>query len=230
MSTTSDPASIITCPKEYQTSEWGQQISNSDVWEGPMADLIAKQNDIRSSYTTTQLSATKGGHGRLVATLTINSDGYTPSVSQIEGATIEVEWMELRKPTEAHPRYNSLTGEIKTKIRSGAISGVGYDKIGITVSGENAQKAVELYGLLAGGTTEYSTGVPVVRRTTKNAFDLTVGWAWYKDNPPINVPMGGSGGSWDWMKTTDRRVRVGIDVQRIEEWTGAVEWSSALYT
>ena len=45
----------------------------------------------------------------------------------------------------------------------------------------------------------------------------------------VNTGGGGSGGSWDWMKTVDRRTRVGADIQMIEEWMGSADWDSTLY-
>ena len=58
---------LITCPKEYSSSQWGAVTTVSDVWEGTMAELLAHRDSIMGAYTTTQISPTKGGHGRLVA-------------------------------------------------------------------------------------------------------------------------------------------------------------------
>ena len=227
MPTTSIPDSIVVCPKQYQTSEWGQQISNSDVWEGPMADLLALQADIKASYTTTQLTPTKGGHGRLVATLTTSDDPSKPPGPPTGDITIEVEWVELRLPVETNVAFNSVTPEQKANIRSVATSGKPWSDVDPIAGDATVHR--KLYDILAKGTTEWSTGVPVVRQTTKNASGLAMGYAWYRDNPPVIVPRGGSGGSWQWMKTVDRRVRVGTDIQKVEEWTGSVDWDNTIY-
>ena len=108
MATTSLSPNIIVCPKEYQTGEWGQTLSNSDVWEGPMAELLLLQQDIKGSYTTTQLTPTKGGHGKLTATITTTPNSSEPGAPKGD-ITIEVEWVELRLPIESNPAFAEVT-------------------------------------------------------------------------------------------------------------------------
>ena len=226
MATTSLSPNVIVCPKEYQTGDWGQTLSNSDVWEGPMDELRALQADIKSSYTTTQLTPTKGGHGKLTATLTTSPNSGPPEAPKGD-ITIEVEWPELRQPVETNPAFNDFSAESKALIRKYAADGKKFSEI--PMSFIDPTLAEKLFKLIASGTTEWSTGVPVVRRTTKNASSLAKGATWYRDTPPVSVPRGGSGGSWDWMKTVDRRTRVGADIQMIEEWMGSADWDSTLY-
>lgn len=216
---------MIVCPKEYQTSDWGNQSSVSDVWEGPMDELVAYQEEIKADYTTTQITPTKGGHGRLVATITAG-DGGPPAPPEGD-LTIEVEWVELRLPVETNPAFSALSKPSKSLIRNYAAEGKLFSEI--PMSFIDSELAEKLFNLIAGGTTEYSTGVPVVRQTTKNASAISHGWAWYRDTPPVSIPRGGSGETWEWLKTTDRRVKVGNDITQIEEWTGSVEWDADLY-
>ncbi|MEI6491595.1 MAG: hypothetical protein WCO94_03520 [Verrucomicrobiota bacterium] len=224
MATTSLSPNIIVCPKEYQTGEWGQTLSNSDVWEGPMAELLLLQQDIKGSYTTTQLTPTKGGHGKLTATITTTPNSSEPGAPKGD-ITIEVEWVELRLPIESNPAFAEVTPQYIAWAKMWAKDPSTYTGPSL---GEGTPVS-KLATLLSTGPTEFSTGVPVVRRTTKNASNLAKGFAWYRDTPPVDVPRGGSGGSWEWMKTVDRRTRVGTDIQMIEEWTGSLKWDSTLY-
>jgi hypothetical protein len=208
-------ANMVVGPKEYQSSDWGKTLSISDVWEGPMADLIAHRDSIKTSYTRTSITPTKGDHGKLVATLETNSDGGSPTAPAGD-TNIEVEWMELRLPVETHEHFDSLTAEQKAQVRKAAETGSPLSPMGAV--------ADELYDLIAGGTSSYSTGVPVVRKTTKNASNIAKGSAWFRDTPPVTIP-----GGWVFLKTADRRIRVGADIQKVEEWTGGKAVSDILY-
>ncbi|MFZ4774637.1 MAG: hypothetical protein ACOYM3_04695 [Terrimicrobiaceae bacterium] len=217
---------MVVCPKEYQTAEWGSQVGFSDVWEGPMSELIAYRDTIKSAYTTTQIAPTKGGHGRLVAT--ISTVPGTGAVSAPTGdIMIEVEWVELRLPVQSNPAFDELTELGKRNILNAATASPPVEFSALGLSG--FESAEPLYKLILKGTTEWSTGVPVIRRTTKNASGISRGSAWYRDTPPVSVPRGGSGGTWEWMKTVDRRTKIGADIVQIEEWTGSETWDAILY-
>ena len=216
--------SLITCPKEYGSAQWGAVTSISDVWEGPMSELLAHRDSIKSSYTTTQITPTKGGHGRLVASITIESpDGSTSGPTGDD--SIEVEWVELRLPVEKNHFFFNLTSETKAIIRKLATAGTKMDELATNITdGSDWAVVMALYELIAGGTSDYSTGVPVVRRTTRGAGSLAKGSAWYRDSPPVSIP-----GDWQFLKTCDRRTKVGGTIHRIEEWTGSALWDTDLY-
>ena len=214
---------LITCPKEYSSSQWGAVTTVSDVWEGTMAELLAHRDSIMGAYTTTQISPTKGGHGRLVASITNESPGGgSPGPTGDE--TIEVEWVELRLPVEKNSFFHDLTNETKGVIRKLATAGAKADELSVITDGSDWAIVFALYELIAGGTSDYSTGVPVVRRTTRGAGSLTKGSAWYRETPPATIP-----GDWEFLKTCDRRTKVGGTVHRIEEWTGSAQWDTDLY-
>jgi len=219
MATTSTSPNVIVCPKEYQTSDWGQILSNSDVWEGPLNELLTLQHDIQKSYTTTQLVPTKGGHGKLTATISTSPGNALPGPPQGD-ISIEVDWVELRLPVEKNPAFVHLSAN---EIANAKIWAENPDKYKGPSFGTGTLVSY-LATLLSIGTKDYVTGVPVVRRTTKNASGLGKGSAWYRDTPPVAIP-----GNWQWMKTVDRRTRVGADIQKIEEWTASIIWDSVLY-
>ena len=95
------------------------------------------------------------------------------------------------------------------------------------------QKAIQGSGLTklrssvtsSDGTTEWSTGVPVVRRTTtKRTGKEDKGKAWFRDTPPVDVE-----GDWEFLKTVNETRRDGKSYTQTEEWTGAKEWDHDLY-
>ena len=124
--------------------------------------------------------------------------------------------MELRKPVGENPYFTDVTDADRATVRKA------LDEP--TTAPVFTGATLKLYLLGLKGATEYSTGVPVVRRTTRNAGALARGTAWVRAAPPVTIP-----GSWEWLKTADRRNKVGADVQRYEEWTGAKEWDDDLY-
>jgi hypothetical protein len=181
-----------------------------------MDDLISYRDEIKTSYSRTSIVPTKGGHGKLTATLDVSADDPENTSGAV---TIEVEWLELRKELQTNPAFKDLTAEECANAKKWADDPAAY-----TGPSFGTGTALSKYAaLLAKGVTSWSTGVPVVRRTTRNAGGLTNGTAWVRDTPPV-APTG-----WEWMKTADRRVRVGGDIQKIEEWTGAKEWDDTLY-
>lgn len=208
---------LIQGPKEYQSSNWGKTLSVSDVWEGPYDELISQRDTIKESYTTTHITPTKGGHGRLVASLTNDPETGEPAAPAGD-LTIEVEWVELRLPVESNPAFDAISALDKAKIRKAAQNADADSTVPAY-----AGAAQKLYDLIYKGTTEYSTGVPVIRKTTKNASNIARGTAWIRDEPPVTIT------GWEWLKTSDRRSKVGNDITQIEEWTGAIEWDADLY-
>lgn len=208
---------LIQGPKEYQSSNWGKTLSVSDVWEGPYDELITHRDSIKGSYTSTLITPTKGGHGRLVATITNDPDSGPPAPPAGD-LTIEVEWVELRLPVESNSAFDSISAQDKAKIRKAAQNAEADSSVP-AYSG----LAQKLYDLIYKGTTEFSTGVPVIRKTQKNRSNITRGSAWSRDTPPVSIT------GWQWLKTADRRTRVGNDIQQIEEWTGAKTWDADLY-
>ena len=219
--------SLVVCPKEYRTDNNGHTSSVSDVWEGPMEELQTLQRSIARTYRSTNITPTKGGHGKLVASRQVGSDqpgdgtGEAPSSKDAAADSIEVEWMEGRAPVETHWNFAKLTpSEIKTVKKSAEIQA---EASGI-FAGDNGEMMAKLYSLIVKGTTEYSYGFPVVRYTSRGCTGLANGKAWFRDEPPVVVP-----GKWQWLKTADRRTRVGDDVHRIEDWTGFVLLDETLY-
>jgi hypothetical protein len=199
------------------SSSDGATVTITETWTGDYATLKTKQLSLIMEVKGTTLTPTEAAQGELKITteipLTSENGKRPPSVQ-----TVEVLWVELRKPVQEHPAFAEMTADEKKEvIRQAADEAV-------TIS-EVSTSGIDLYELLAAGTTEYAVGVPVVRRTTTNVQgNIGSGNAWVRGNPPVEVS-----GSWEWMKTADERRQVGRRFDKVEEWTGANEWNEILY-
>lgn len=201
--------------RDVRTTNDGVQ-TKVETWTGPYALLETKQNAIGFSAKSTNLTP-DGPNGTLTITYEIPApEDYQFTGSQI---SIEVVWQELRKPVETAKYFADLTGKQVAAIKKLIDEGGEEPSEGYTAA------EIKLYNLLAKGTTEYNTGVPVVRRTTtRKSGNQGGGGAWMRDNPPVDVP-----GSWEWLKTADERRKDGRSFTLVEEWTAAEEWDKDLY-
>jgi hypothetical protein len=200
--------------RSVRTSQEGNTFTETQTFTGPYADLVAKQN-ANLGAKGTNLEPTEANHGKL--TLTFESQTSDYHFDGRRETFTEVLWQELRKPVETNPCFKDMSEADIVAVKKAIENG---DPI--PTEGELVAK---LYNKLARGTTEWSTGVPVVRRTTTRVRgDLTGGKAWFRDDPPISVE-----GDWVWMKTVDERRRDGKSFTKVEEWQGAEEIDEDLY-
>ena len=200
------------------TSKSGQTITvtTTETWVGPHAMLARKQAAVWKFCVSTSLVPSAADSGTL--TLVRETKYEIPAEeAALPEPVIEVIWQELRLPVMQHPAFKDIPADRKKKIREKAE----------TEGAEPPTDAAELklYNLLASGTTEYATGVPVVRKTTaKRKGDVGGGEAWVRGTPPTEV-----GGTWEWMKSSDERRFDGTTFSQVEEWLGAKEWDDVLY-
>ena len=206
-------SSAIAKIRDTRTVNDGAQ-TKVETWQGPYNLLEAKQNAIGFKAKSTNL-APDGPNGILTITYEVPApENYEFTGSQ---TSIEVIWQELRRPIETHPMFAGLSAaeikDAKTKADAG-------DAEAPTTALVN-----KLYEYLVKGTTEYSLGVPLVRRTkTRKGGTQGGGKAWIRDTPPVNVP-----GDWEFLKTADERRKDGKTFTLVEEWTGAEKWDRDLY-
>ena len=195
------------------SSQDGTTVTTTETYTGPYAALASMQAGAIANAKSTSLVPTEAGEGRLE----ISYEG-SPSESSTDSnsVSIEVVWQELRKPIETHKMFRALAADRVAAVRKMAEDGL----IGPS-SGGAEQK---LYEYLVRGVTEWVTGVPVVRRTTKKRTgSLKAGSAWHRGSPPVSI------GGFQFMKTADERHKEKGSYTQIEEWTGAEDWDSQLY-
>lgn len=197
------------------TSSDGMTLSETETWTGDYAQLKIKRDAVFLTAKGTSLVPTEAGQGELKITRETTLSGGTRPPSVV---TIEVIWVELRKPVQEHPAFAEMTADEKKQVIKQA-------EDPDTNIAEVSASGIDLYKLLAAGTTEYAVGVPVVRRTTTNVLgNVGAGNAWIRITPPVEVA-----GAWEWMKTSDERREVGRRFDQVEEWTGATKWEPILY-
>lgn len=185
-----------------------------ETWNGPYKLLEAKQNEIGFKAKSTNL-APDGPNGVLTITFEIPA----PEDFQFTGSqtSTEVVWQELRKPIEQHSMFKEMSKEDIALVKKAVENGDPIPSEGELIA--------KLYEKLVRGTTEYVTGVPVVRRTkTRQSGNQGGGNAWFRQSPPVSVA-----GDWEWLKTADERRKDGRTFTQIEEWTAAKEWDKDLY-
>jgi hypothetical protein len=200
--------------RNSSTTSDGTILSETETWTGDYAQLVIKRNAVFLTAKGTSLVPTEAGQGELKITreTTLTGGARPPSV-----VTIEVIWQELRLPITEFPAFAAMEISVIKGIVAAAEDPDGF--------APEEPTELALYNLLSKGTTEYATGVPVVRRTTTNiAGNVGSGNAWYRENPPVEVE-----GEWEFLKTADDRREVGRRFDKVEEWTGAKVWDPTLY-
>jgi hypothetical protein len=203
--------------RDSVSSSDGTSVTTTETWIGDYSDLRTKQNSLILQVKGTSLTPTEADQGELTITREVTIPAYEGNPSPESVVTIEVLWVELRKPVLEHPAFQFEISVIKS------IQAEAEAEDGGTPPAEPNE--LKLYELLAKGVNEYAVGVPVVRRTTTNVRgNIGSGNAWIRDTPPVSVT-----GEWEWLKTADERRQVGRRFDQVEEWTAANTWDEILY-
>lgn len=204
--------------RSIKTDQESFSVTTTETWEGPFTELQTQQNASSAGALSTSLSTTDGANGVLEIVRKVSLPAGNRSLPSSNQVVIEVEWVELRKKLESHPRYKDIP-EAQMRMISKHIQNPDPD-VSPALTNSSAQ---ELYTKLLRGQTEYSIAVPVVRKTSYRPTSLSAGDAWKRGTPPVTI------GSWQWLKTADRITKSGDDFTRVEEWTGAEEWDKDIY-
>jgi hypothetical protein len=202
--------------KDTRSSNDGTTVTTIETWTGPYDQLKTKQDSVLLKVKATQLAPTTAGHG--ILTITREVDLSSSATSAVPGTeVIEVIWQELRRPIETNPYYKDLTKQEILDVKKAVENGEPVPSEGAAV--------LHLWEALCEGNTEWSTGVPVVRRTTTSRTGKEAkGGAWFRDDPPEDVE-----GEWEFLKTANETRKEGRSYTQVEEWTGAEKWDENLY-
>jgi hypothetical protein len=142
-----------------------------------------------------------------------------------EISTIELEWMELQKKIETHPRYAQAVGISSAGPKELTDEDVQAIDLWKNSSGADRAKnfnalsvnAKDLASKILRGVESYVVFYPVVRRTTPIGKAPSSASPGKIENPPPEIRISG----YQFLKTADRFIRKGTHWSEVEEWTGA---------
>jgi hypothetical protein len=172
-----------------------------------------------------------GTSGPATMTVVLVSETWSGATTPDLDLTEEVEWSQLEKPIEQHPRYQSgggaeLDSDDLDAIEEWRNATTAEDRS--TLYGALTTNAKELADKIRRGQSSYIVPAPVVRKTTKS-FETPSSSA--QGIRTTSAPVTGAPSGYVWLGTADRAVRQGGrgKWERVQEWTGADEWDSDLY-
>ena len=147
----------------------------------------------------------------------------------------EVDWQQIQKPLESHPKYASggalaLSATDWAQIAAWdqepdpALRGAYHWISTSNTLSSNAQNFAlkKLQGVNA-----YIVAAPIARATSNLWLALTVGAC--LGTFSSSAPFAGCPAGYQWLKVTDRARRDSSYWERTEEWMGADKWDSDLY-
>jgi hypothetical protein len=171
----------------------------------------------------------KGTTGRMTIVLT-NAPIQSPDQTE---AVLEIEWVEVNKKLETHPRYQTdgekplddndldIIEEWKNASTAQERSAV-YARIAAEGGYPEAKDFVDK---LKRGEDSYNIGAPVVRLTTNHFTKPKTSKCYFREQPPGDAAVPG----YKYLKTADRVFRHDRAWQRVQEWTGAESIDEDLY-
>lgn len=206
------------------------------VKTGTLTNLYAELPNIAAVYEDGRpimdayVEPTEAGLGNLVVVTESRNSNYI----------YEVEWQQIQKPIELHPRYNGSTytlasidwAHINAALAGQATTGDPTSTSGATMSVDvtaaTSAGRNDAFIKMAVGQTNYLVFVPIARRIRIDFQILTVGKN--LGTYSTSAPFSGAPSGYEWLKVTDRARKEGAYWERVEEWMGADSWDSDLYS
>lgn len=217
-----------TSPK-YEHTQDGKRWTK--IYTGPYTVLIGNAPQRLQAFQgvpglvdTVLVERTPGANGQLTVTLKPNPLPDQDS-KDADKPTLEVEWMELQKRIETHPRYAAAGAKELTSDDLQAIDLWKNSTAGDRASkyGSLSDNAKDLVAKILKGQDSYVVFYPLIRRTTPRSSAPSGTNAGKISNPPIDVA------GFHFLKTADRYIRRGTSWSQVEEWTGAESIDTDLY-
>ncbi len=220
----------------------GKESTCVRVFEGPYATLLAKRAEtgqlvagMPNGYQVDRVRVKRQRSGKGIMTVTLSAKDASGSVdNEVVLPQYEVDWSEVQKPAEQHPRYASGAKALSDTDRADIAAwddekdaslrkdwkykdAAGTDKTLSANAQDLAKKKLR-------GETSYTVWIPVCKRTYAMRQNAASTGAGFIQNPPSGfgaLPTN-HGAAYKWFKTADRSVRSGTHGkwQRVEEWTG----------
>ncbi|MGC3991671.1 MAG: hypothetical protein QM796_18670 [Chthoniobacteraceae bacterium] len=224
---------------KYKPAKWSigvDRVTCTLPVEGPYSSMLANRpaigqvvsglSDFGVRVTRIEIDQLEESPaGKMTITL---EAAVTPDPSYaliVEPPRYEVEFGELQKKIEYHPKCGTLTN---TGVSKG-----GWESWSQLVSADyqpssaaNAWSFETYLAMKKAGVDTYAIGAPIVRRTIRYfANPGGIGQNCYKrQQPPVDVeaPTG-----YQWLIGTDRLSRSGSKMERVQEWIGYDERQDA---
>lgn len=200
-----------------------------------------RQDGLKDSCYAAQPAVGSTFNGFIVQDSTVEPTGDGNAILTVicdnrnGNAVLDVDWQQIQKPLELHPRYNGGTftmDALDWQHVHAALAGQDqvynhttqdYDDTDVTSGGR-----ADAFAKMRGGNTSYMVFAPVARSTVINYLILTVGnlLGTLSSSPPFS----GAPSGYQWLKVTDRGHKDGGYWERVEEWLGADSWDAQLYS
>ncbi|BET67212.1 hypothetical protein ASA1KI_21300 [Opitutales bacterium ASA1] len=239
-------------PRSPRREKSAQGLRVVRTFNGPFTSLVASEPTVGQemegyegvpvlTVQTEPLDAGPSGPGRMVIVAGNDEAGGGGGVigSEDIAPTYEVEWTQLEKPLEQHPRYvsggaNALTDadlvdldlwkQETTRALRIAFKYTSADGTEVTLS-SNAQ---HLAAKVLRGQTSYFVPAPVARETTRSYTKPSTSTMGKRVSPPLGI---GAPSGYEYVNSADRAIRQGRSGtwERVREWLGAEEWDHDIY-
>jgi hypothetical protein len=170
------------------------------------------------------LKRAPGGRG----ILTVTYGPYSFAGLDAPGGLQEIEWVEVQKKLEQHPRYQ-IGGPA-------ALTASDLDKIEDWRTTTSATERASKFSALSFNAQDFAAKVnrgqdswviyaPVARQTLRSQSEPTAGGCGVIQSPPPLIAITG----YQYLKTADRVSGQGTHWEQTREWTGADSWDSEIY-
>ncbi len=220
---------------EFENTQDGPRYTRH--FSGPYASVMSSLPDRRAAMSgtpsgflvdTVKVDKAPGRRGTMTVTLTPNPIEDAFQSGEPVGL-LEIEWIEIQKRLELHPRYQ--TGG-DSELSSSDLDAIEEWKNQNTASDravkyakltDNAQEFVDK---LQRGQDSFIVYAPVARQTTRTKDQPDSTNCGFISAPPDPIAIDG----YTYLKTADRINRRGDFFEHILEWTGGTDVDTDIYS
>jgi len=208
------------------------ESSITRVFMGRFRDLLKSRpkvgsamSGLDSKYHVADVDIVPAGGGKGTMTIRLDAGPADKDETQVSDPVYEIEWQEIEKPIEKHPRYKDVPEHYMAMVQAYFATSDPAERAGIEAA-INSVRARELITKRLRGTESYVIYIPVARKTTDRTTHLLTNACGAVGDPGFSVPTG-----YSWMKSASRCSRTGRlgKWKHSEEWTGLKDLDADLY-
>ncbi|MFZ4394152.1 MAG: hypothetical protein ACOYOU_00840 [Kiritimatiellia bacterium] len=182
---------------------------------------------INPSFTISSIEVENGGGGK--GTMTVLLEGPpSPSEQTTSQPTYEIEWTEVEKALETHPRYAEVSQHYRSLVAAYFATSDMAEREDIKAQIPSEHLAYELLEKKQEARESYRLYIPIARRTTNTTLPVLNGVCGHVGAPTdfTTLPAG-----YIWIQSAARSLRTGTKGkwQTIEEWTGLDDYDQDIY-